>query len=367
MSIQFKPVIGISMGDPFGNGPEITVHALADKEIYKRCKPLVVGDAASMSYALKVARKVHGIHLELNVVSTPAEGRYTYGAIDLMDLKLIPADEIPDTSELDVPKPFGVGACALGGEAAFQYVVKVIQLAMDGQLDATVTNALSKEAINMAGHHYSGHTEIYADYTDTPKYTMMLAHGDLRVVHVSTHVSLREACDLVKKDRVLDCIRIANEGCKALGIKEPKIGVAGLNPHCGENGMFGWEEEKEIQPAIDAAMAEGIIIPEKKPTPPDTVFSKAMGGWYDIVVVMYHDQGHIPLKVKGFVYNREEKHWEAVEGVNVTLGLPIIRTSVDHGTGIDLAGSGRSSALSLVNAIDYAILMVNAGKKNNPI
>lgn len=363
MSIQLKPMIGISMGDPFGNGPEITVRALSDAKIYQRCRPLVVGDETSMRYALKVAGKVHGIHLELNVVSTPAEGKYTYGTIDLMDLKLIPADKIPDSSNLDVPEPFGVGACALGGEAAFQYVAKVIQLAMEGQIDATVTNALSKEAINMAGHHYSGHTEIYADYTDTPKYTMMLAHGDLRVVHVSTHVSLREACDRVKKDRVLDCIRIANEGCKALGIKEPKIGVAGLNPHCGENGMFGWEEVKEIQPAIEAAMAEGILIPEKKPTPPDTVFSKALGGWYDIVVAMYHDQGHIPLKVKGFVYNREEKHWEAVEGVNVTLGLPIIRASVDHGTGIDLAGSGRSSELSLVNAIDYAILMVNTRKE----
>lgn len=372
MSMQFKPIIGITMGDPFGNGPEITVRALADREIYQRCKPLVVGDETSISYALKVAEKVHGIRLELNVVSTPGEGKYTHGTIDLINLNLIPAEEIPDTSMLDVPEPFGVGACALGGEAAFQYVVKVIRLAMDGQIDATVTNALSKEAINMAGHQYSGHTEIYADYTGTPKYTMMLAHGDLRVVHVSTHVSLREACDRVKKDRVLDCIRIANEGCKALGIKEPKIGVAGLNPHCGENGMFGWEEIKEIQPAIDTAMAEGIIIPEKMPTPPDTVFSKALGGWYDIVVAMYHDQGHIPLKVIGFVYNREEKHWEAVEGVNVTLGLPIIRASVDHGTGIDLAGSGRSSELSLVNAIDYAIHMVNTKKvfptiKNNPI
>lgn len=362
MSIQFKPIIGISMGDPYGNGPEITVSALADARIYERCRPLVVGDESSMNYALKVAEKVHGIHLKLNVVSSADEGKYTYGTIDLMDLKLIPADQIPDTSELEVPKPFGVGACALGGEAAFQYVVKVIQMAMDGQIDATVTNAISKEAVNMAGHHYAGHTEIYADYTSTPKYTMMLAHNELRVVHVSTHVSLREACDRVKKDRVLECIRIANEGCKALGINEPKIGVAGLNPHCGENGMFGWEEVEEIQPAIELAMAEGIIIPEKKPTPPDTVFSKALGGWYDIVVAMYHDQGHIPLKVKGFVYNREEKHWEAVEGVNVTLGLPIIRASVDHGTGIDLAGSGRSSELSLVNAIDYAILMVNASK-----
>ena len=359
-----RPILGISMGDPFGNGPEITVRALADATIYDRCKPLVVGDESSMRYALKVAEKVNGIHLELNVVKTPAEGKYTYGTIDLMDLGLVPAEEIPDTSDLDEPKPFGVGACAVGGEASFQYVKKVIELAMAGEVDATVTNALSKEAINMAGHHYSGHTEIYADYTHTSKYTMMLAHENLRVVHVSTHVSLREACDRVKKDRVLDCIRIANDGCKALGIKEPKIGVAGLNPHCGENGMFGREEIEEIQPAIDAALAEGINVPEKKPTPPDTVFSKALGGWYDIVVVMYHDQGHIPLKVKGFVYNREEKHWEAVAGVNVTLGLPIIRASVDHGTGFGHAGSGNANELSLVNAMDYAIRMALAKKAN---
>ena len=219
---------------------------------------------------------------------------------------------------------------------------------------------MNKDHINMAGHHYSGHTEIYADYTHTAKYSMMLAHEDLRVIHVSTHVSLREACDRCKKDRVLDVIRIANEGCKALGIKEPKIGVAGLNPHCGENGMFGREEIEEIQPAIDEALAEGINIPEKAPTPPDTVFSKALGGWYDIVVVMYHDQGHIPLKVKGFVYNKELKKWDAVAGVNVTLGLPIIRASVDHGTGEGHAGDGSANELSLVNAMDYAIRMANA-------
>ena len=216
----------------------------------------------------------------------------------------------------------------------------------------------------MAGHHYSGHTEIYADYTHTSKYTMMLAHEDLRVVHVSTHVSLREACDRVKKDRVLDVIRIANEGCKAIGIKEPKLAVAGLNPHCGENGMFGTEEIEESQPAIDIALAEGLNIVETMPTPPDTVFSKALGGWYDIVVVMYHDQGHIPLKVEGFVYNKAEGHWDAVAGVNVTLGLPIIRSSVDHGTGFGHAGDGHANELSLVNAMDYGIRMANAKAEN---
>lgn len=357
-----KPILGISMGDPYGNGPEITVRALSDKSIYDRCRPLVVGDISSMDYALKVAKKVSGIALSLHPVASVDEAKFEYGTIDVLDMGLVPVEQIPNTLDQDTPKPFGVGACKVGGEAAFQYVKKVIELAMAGEVDATVTNALSKEAINMAGHHYSGHTEIYAHYTGTDHYTMMLAHENLRVVHVSTHVSLREACDRVKKERVLECIRIANEGCKALGIETPKIGVAGLNPHCGENGMFGREEIDEIQPAIDAAMAEGICIPEKKPTPPDTVFSKAIGGWYDIVVVMYHDQGHIPLKVKGFVYNKEEGHWDAVAGINVTLGLPIIRASVDHGTGFGHAGNGHANELSLVNAMDYAITLANHRK-----
>ena len=184
---------------------------------------------------------------------------------------------------------------------------------------------------------------------------MMLAHENLRVVHVSTHVSLREACDRVKKDRVLEVIRIANQACKELGIENPKIGVAGLNPHSGENGMFGREEIDEIIPAINLANEEGINA--EGPVPPDTVFSKARGGWYDIVVAMYHDQGHIPLKVVGFVYNQKEQKWDAVAGVNITLGLPIIRTSVDHGTAFDQAGKGIANELSLTNAIEYAIVM----------
>lgn len=193
-----KPILGISMGDPFGNGPEITVNALADPAIYERCNPLVVGDMTSMAYAVKVAKKVSGIDLRLNRVENVKDAKFRFGTIDVLDMGLVPADAIPDTSDLDEPKPFGKGATALGGEAAYQYVVKVIHMALDGEIDATVTNALSKEAINMAGHHYSGHTEIYAEETRTSKYTMMLAHEDLRVVHVSTHVSLRQACDLAK-------------------------------------------------------------------------------------------------------------------------------------------------------------------------
>ena len=291
-----RPIVGISMGDPFGNGPEITVKALNDPEVYKTCRPLVVGDRSCMEYALAVSRKVNGIDLKLNLVESPAQGRYEYGTIDLIDL--------------------------------------------------------SKEAINMAGHHYSGHTEIYAEYTGTKKYAMMLAHHDFRVVHVSTHVSLREACDRVKKARVLEVIEIADQVCRDMGIEHPKVAVAGLNPHCGENGLFGREEIEEIKPAIDAAKAEGIDA--IGPCPPDSVFSQAIGGWYDIVVVMYHDQGHIPIKTVGFVYDREKQSWKAVEGVNITLGLPIVRVSVDHGTGYALAGTGTSNELSLVNSIAYA-------------
>ena len=350
---MFKPILGISMGDPFGNGPEITVKALSDKSVYERCRPLVVGDKSSMEYAAAVAKTVSGIDVKIHPVTSVADAAFEFGTIDVYDMGVIKPSDIPgDPAD---PKPFRLGATALGGEAAYQYVAKVIELAMAGEIDATVTNALSKEAINMAGHHYSGHTEIYADHTHTKDYAMMLAHEELRVVHVSTHVSLRTACDRAKKERVLTCIRLADQTCKALGMENPKIGVAGLNPHCGESGMFGTEEIEEIQPAIDQAMAEGIYIPDKKPTPPDTVFSKALGGWYDMVVVMYHDQGHIPLKVKGFVYNKAEGHWDAVAGINVTLGLPIIRASVDHGTAFGHAGDGHANALSLQNAMDYAI------------
>ena len=335
-----KPILGITMGDPASIGPEITVKALSDPAIYEKCSPIIIGDAAVMEAAVGIVGK----NVKINAVSDVKEAKFEFGTIDVYDMKLVDMDKLER----------GV-VSAMAGNAAFQYVKKVIELAMNHEVDATVTNALNKEAMNLAGHHYSGHTEIYAEYTGTKKYTMMLAHENLRVVHVSTHVSLREACDRVKKDRVLEVIRIADQACKELGIKEPKIGVAGLNPHSGENGMFGREEIEEITPAIEAAKGEGIIV--DGPVPPDTVFSKARGGWYDIVVAMYHDQRHIPLKVVGFVYNQAEQKWDAVAGVNITLGLPIIRASVDHGTAFDQAGKGVANELSLINAMDYAIRM----------
>lgn len=342
-----RPVIGITMGDPASIGPEITIKALADHDIYEMCNPIVVGDADVMQ---DVAVLMGRTDIKIHAVDSVEKSCFQPGVIDVYDMKLV------DRRKLEKGK-----VSAIAGEAAFQYVSKVIELAMEKKVDATVTNALNKEAIHLAGYPYSGHTEIYAELTNTASYTMMLAHGDLRVVHVSTHVSLREACDRVKKGRVLEVIRIAWKACRELGIQNPRIGVAGLNPHSGENGLFGREELDEIIPAIREAKQEGMNV--CGPVPPDTVFSKARGGWYDIVVAMYHDQGHIPLKMEGFVYNKDMGKWDAVSGVNITLGLPIIRVSVDHGTAFDLVGTGKASETSLVNAIEYSIRL--SSERNN--
>ena len=339
-----RPILAITMGDPAGCGPEISVKALSDKKVYENSRPLLIGDAKVMEKALRLTG-MEG-KMQIHPVKSVEAAEFQPGILDVYHMELV-----------DMEKLVYGKVSAMCGNAAFQSVKKAIELAMEHEVDATVTNALNKEAINLAGHHFSGHTEIYAHYTNTAKYTMMLAHKELRVVHVSTHVSLRDACDAVKKERVLDVIRIAAQACRTLGIKNPKIGVAGLNPHCGENGMFGREDIEEIEPAVQEARREGILA--EGPVAPDTVFSKACGGWYDIVVVMYHDQGHIPLKVLGFVYNKEKQEWNAVEGVNVTLGLPIIRTSVDHGTAFGHAGKGNANALSLINAIEYAIAMAS--------
>lgn len=344
---MMKKVIGITMGDPAGIGPEISIKSFAKQDLYDKCKPLLVGDKSTLDYYLE---KHTELSLEVNVVDNPSEGKYEFGTIDLIDLNNVDMDT------------FQIGVVSeVGGESAFQYVKKVIELALSKEIDATVTNPLNKEAMNLAGHHYAGHTEIYADLTGTDKYTMMLADGNLRVVHVSTHVSLREACDRVTKERVLDVIRIADKACKDLGIENPRVAVAGLNPHCGENGLFGQEEIKEINPAVEVAKAEGINVYGSLPA--DTLFSKANGGMYDIVVAMYHDQGHIPLKLLGFVYDHEAQNWKAVQGVNITLNLPIIRTSVDHGTAFDQADKWTASEASLENAIDYAIRLAENSKK----
>jgi 4-phospho-D-threonate 3-dehydrogenase / 4-phospho-D-erythronate 3-dehydrogenase len=332
------PIIGISMGDPAGIGPEIAAKAFADKKLYGKCRPLVTGDASVMEQAVKIAK----VNLQVHAIDEVSQAKFQYGVIDVVDLK-----------DVDVKSLVHGKVSAMAGKAAFDAVKKVIELAMANEVDATVTGPLNKEALNLAGYHYTGHTEIYAEFTKTKDYTMMLAEGKLRVVHVSTHVSLRQACDCVKKERVYAVIKLAYNTMRDFGIDNPRIGVAGLNPHASDGGLFGWEEEKEIMPAIEKARAEGMTV--DGPVPPDTLFSKALGGQYDIVVAMYHDQGHIPLKVVGFTWDDVAKKWNSVSGVNITLGLPIIRTSVDHGTAFGKAGKGTATEESLVNAIDYAV------------
>jgi 4-hydroxythreonine-4-phosphate dehydrogenase len=337
---QKKPIIGISMGDPSGIGPEIAVKALAKKEIYKICKPLIVGD----SLAIKDALRITSLDLKINSISVVKKALFKFGTLDVYDLKNV------NMAELKYGK-----VSAMAGNAAFQAIKKVIELAQKNEIDATVTGPINKESINLAGHHYAGHTEIYGHFTNTQDFTMLLAHENLRVVHVSTHVSLREACGRVKKDRIVKVIKLAYDACRKIGIKDPRIGVAGLNPHAGESGMFGNEEINEIIPAINEAKA--LKINADGPIPPDSLFSKAKGGLYDVVVAMYHDQGHIPLKVIGFNWNEKKQKWDSICGVNITLGLPIIRSSVDHGTAFGKAGKGTASELSMIHAIEYAVKM----------
>jgi 4-phospho-D-threonate 3-dehydrogenase / 4-phospho-D-erythronate 3-dehydrogenase len=339
-----KPIIGISMGDPAGIGPEIIVKALLKRSVYAQCKPVVVGDAG----VIKQAVDFLNVSLKVNAISRIGDAKCKYGTIDVFDL-----------ANFQQKVAYGV-VSAEAGRAAFESIVKVIELAKSGEVDATVTAPINKEAINLAGFHFSGHTEIYAHYTDTKKYAMLLVHNNLRVIHVSTHVSLREACDRVQKARIIEVTRLLHDACRGFGIAEPKIAVAGLNPHSGDNGLFGWEEEKEIIPAIKELQNEGLNV--AGPIPPDTLFSKAIGGMYDGCVAMYHDQGHIPFKVVGFNWNKSKKTLD-VEGVNITLGLPIIRVSVDHGTAFEIAGKGIASEKAMLTSIDYAIKMTKSTEK----
>ena len=238
-------------------------------------------------------------------------------------------------------------------EASFQSVKKVIELALEGTLDGTVTGPIHKKAINDAGHHFAGHTEIYAHYTGTRKYAMLLVEEYIRVIHVSTHVSLRQACDLVKKERIIQVSELLLDGIRKLGATNERIGIAGLNLHAGDQGWFGTEDELEIAPAVEALKASGFDV--EGPVPPDTMFTKATTGYYGGVVAMYHDQGHIPIKQAGFKWNAEKKQMDSVKGVNITLELPILRTSVDHGTSFEIAGKGIASPDAMVLDIESAV------------
>ena len=334
----------ITMGDPSGIGAEIAVKALGHKNVYDLCVPVVIGDKLPLEDAVAMTHS----QLDLNEIKDISEAKGEYGTIDYINMN----DLTPGSWSYKK-------VCKTSGEASFNYIVKAIELAMDKKAQAVVTGPINKESINLAGHHYSGHTEIFAKYTHTDSYAMLLIAPQLRVIHVTTHVSIRDACDIIRNNsaRVEKVIMLAQEAMGLLGFKQPKIGVAGLNPHSSENGLFGDEEQVSIIPAIEACRKKGVDV--EGPVPPDTVFVKAMAGMYDVVVAMYHDQGHIPVKLSGFKINPATGQFESMSGVNATIGLPIIRTSVDHGTAYDKAGEDRANEGSLMDAIEVAVQMAN--------
>jgi 4-phospho-D-threonate 3-dehydrogenase / 4-phospho-D-erythronate 3-dehydrogenase len=336
-----KPVIGITMGDPAGIGPEIAIKTFLSSNLCEHCHPLLVGDVRVLG---EISQKI-GIPMNFNSIRNPSQARFESGTMDVIHL---PHFEMED---------YRIGeSTAAQGQAAFEYIKRVIELAKEGKLDATVTNPINKESLNAAGVPFAGHTEIYAHFTGSKKVSMLLVTGDFRVVHVTTHVALRDATDLIKTHRILEVIKLAHDACLKFGIEVPRIGVAGLNPHSSDGGLFGDEEQRDILPAIEKAQAQGFNV--EGPVPPDTLFAKARMGRYDITVAMYHDQGHIPFKMLAFEWDANKDQMGDVHGVNVTLGLPIIRTSVDHGTAFDIAGRGIASPAALKESIQVAIELV---------
>lgn len=338
--------IAISMGDPAGVGPEIVVKALGHEQIFERCIPIVVGDYE----AVKDAIRFTGSGLAVRVIRSPEEAAGEKGSIDLIDLGYLKKNgwKYGEVSRLT-------------GDAAFGYVKYAIELAQGHKVDGIVTAPINKEAIHCAGHLYSGHTEILADLTHTKRFAMLLANENLRVIHVTTHVSMEQACRMITKERVHEVIKLGALGARLLGCKHVRIGVAGFNPHSSENGLFGDQEEKGIIPAIEEARREGLDV--DGPVPPDTVFVKAVGGMYDVVIAMYHDQGHIPLKLIGFKMDLATNTFTSVSGINCTIGLPFIRTSVDHGTAFDRAGKNKANEESMVSAIEAAVTMTEEARR----
>ena len=340
-ALNERPILGISIGDPSGIGPEICLKALNKKEIYEKSIPVIYADRVVIEDAIKIT----GLDFSLHPISEPKEALGKSGTVDFIETGVI-----TKAGEYEYGK---VGSKS--GDAAFQYVVRAIKDALEGTIAAVVTCPINKEAINCAGHQFAGHTEIFAHYTNTKDYGMLLTAGSgersLNVIHVTTHVSLAGACELISPGRVYKTICLANQALVLMGRETRRIAVAGLNPHCSENGLFGNEEEKSIIPAIEEARTKGMDV--TGPLPADTVFVKALGGLYDIVVAMYHDQGHIPLKLCGFTM--EGGAYTGVKGVNATIGLPVIRTSVDHGTAFGKAGKNLANEESLLDAIEMAI------------
>ena len=329
MNKEYKPLLALTMGDAAGSGPEIITKALAIPEISRICRPVVIGDAATMQAALKIT----GAPGNIRSIKKLPEATFQEGTIEVIDLHNIQLERLV-RGRVD----------AMAGKAAYQYIKLATNIALSGECDAIVTSAINKEALNNAGYHYNGHTELLAELCEVPFVAMMLVSGNLRVSHVTTHISLRRAIKLIRPERILTVLKLTREALPLMGVNKPHIAVAGLNPHAGEGGLFGDEEAQYITPAVESARKQGINV--TGPLPPDSVFFRAAEGQFDAALAMYHDQGHIAVKMLGIT-----------EGVNITLGLPIIRTSVDHGTVFGKAGKGTADATSLVQSIKLAAVM----------
>ena len=333
-----RPRIAITMGDPAGVGPEIIMKALAHADVYERCRPIVVGDVDR----LRQAGKIVGSRAEVRPVEGPEEAAFRSGIVDVVNLAIVP------------PNLAWGQLSPVAGDAAFRFIKRAVELTVDHKVEAICTAPLNKEALHAGGHFFPGHTEMLASLTGTPEVSMMLMTPKLRVIHVTTHIGLIDAIDKIEPGLVERTIVRGYEALVRSGIVAPRIGVCGINPHAGEHGLFGHgEEEHKIEPAILAVRGRGIDA--EGPLPADTLFFRAQRGDFDLVVAMYHDQGHGPVKVMGI---------EA--GVNVTIGLPVVRTSVDHGTAFDIAGTGKADEQSLLEAINQAIALApHANQKND--
>jgi len=334
MTTRVKPLIAITMGDAAGIGPEIIVKSLHLEEIYRICCPLVVGEGTTMHQAIELLDSP----LKLHTIEEVTEVKGELGNIDLLDLHNLNGAEVI------------LGQiCAPCGRAAMEYIAKVAELTLAGKVKALVTTPISKEATKLAGYQDIGHLEYLARITGATEYATMLVTGPLSVVHLTTHYSLKDACKLVTKERVLAKLKLTHDSFLKWGVRQPRIAVAGLNPHAGEGSLFGREEVEEIAPAVKEAQHLGIDA--RGPFPADSVFNRAINGEFDVVLALYHDQGHIPIKVYGF-----EK------SVSVALGLPFVRTSVDHGTAFDIAGKGIANPESLIEAIKTAVKLIEKNR-----
>jgi 4-phospho-D-threonate 3-dehydrogenase / 4-phospho-D-erythronate 3-dehydrogenase len=324
-----RPIVGITMGDAAGVGPEIIMKALGQREVHELCRPLVVGDAGR----LRQAGRIVGAALTVKPVADPAAAAFRQAEVDCIDLALVPDD-----------LPWG-RLSPVAGDAAYHYIARAVELARAGKIHAICTAPLNKEALHAGGHVFPGHTELLAKLSGTQEVSMMLATPKMRVIHVTTHIGLVDAVERIDAGLVERTILRGHEALVRAGLPHPRVAVCGINPHAGEHGLFGrGEEESKVAPGVEAARAKGVLA--DGPLPADTVFFRAGRGDFDLVVAMYHDQGHGPVKVLGL---------EA--GVNITVGLPFVRTSVDHGTAFDIAGTGKADERSLVEALRQAVAL----------